>query len=385
MQQPPGFSDPTLPNHVCKLRKSLYGLKQAPMAWFDKLFQAFKSLGFTQSCSGASLFVLNDPILVIVLVYVNDILVSGPDPSVFDLFIKNLGSLFPVKDLSPLHYFLGLKVQRSQQGLFLYQGKYLLDLLQKTKMEGAKPCCTPLGTTKLDHSGIPLSNPTEYRSIVGALQYLTWTRPDISFVVNQVCQFMHQPTDLHLQGAKRILCFLKGTASHGLWFKQGNLNLSAFFYVDWVGCTFDRRSTSGFCVFLGSNLISWSAKKQPTVARSSPKAEYWSLAHTAAKVTWICKVFRDFGFPLSLKPTIWCDNISAISLASNLVFHSRTKHEEIDYHYIRELVLSNLVRVQYVCSEDQIADIHTNHCLRTCFFSSNPNYNLELQLLPSSA
>ncbi|KAM1712874.1 hypothetical protein ACFX12_023700 [Malus domestica] len=226
-------------------------------------------------------------------------------------------------------------------------------------MEGAKPCSTPLGTVKLDHSGTPLANPTEYRSIVGGLQYLTWTRPDISFAVNQVCQFMHTPTDLHLQAAKRILRFLKGTSSHGIWFLKGPLTLSAYSDADWAGCPFDRRSTSGFYVYLGSNLVSWSAKKQSTVARSSTEAEYRSLAHTAAEITWICKVFRDFGFPFTLQPTIWCDNISAISLASNPIFHARTKHVEIDYHYIRELVLANLVKIQYVCSQDQIANIHT--------------------------
>ena len=367
MQQPLGFIDSSLPNHVCKLHKSLYGLKQALRAWFDKLFQALKSFGFTQSCSDASLFVLKAPVLVIVLVYVDDILISGPDPSVCTRVIHQLGSLFPVKDLGPLHYFLGLEVQRSSHGLFLHQTKYLLDLLQKTNMEGAKPCSTPLATAKLDHSGIPLSHPTDYRSLVGALQYLTWTRPDISFVVNQVCQFMHTPTDLHMQAAKRILRFLKGTLDHGLWFKKSPLTLSAFSDADWAGCVYDRRSTSGFCVYLGSNLISWNAKKQPTVARSSTEAKYRSLAHTAAEITWVCKVLHDFGFPLPLKPTIWCDNISAISLASNPVFHARTKHVEIDYHYIRELVLANLLHVQYVCTEDQIADIHTKPLTKNRF------------------
>ncbi|KAM1153095.1 hypothetical protein ACFX14_035526 [Malus domestica] len=106
-------------------------------------------------------------------------------------------------------------------------------------MEGAKPCCTPLGTTKLDHCGIPLSNPTEYRSLIGALQYLTWTRPDISFAVNQVCQFTHTPTDLHLQAAKRIIRFLKCTSDHGLWFQKSSLHLSAFSDADWAGCLFD--------------------------------------------------------------------------------------------------------------------------------------------------
>ena len=162
MQQPPGFVDPNSPNSVCKLKKSLYGLKQAPRAWFDKLFQALHSLGFQQSSSDASLFVLNGPQLVIVLVYVDDILVTGPNQHLCQQFITQLSSQFPVKDLGPLHYFLGLEVHRSSQGIFIHQTKYLLDLLKKTNMEGAKPCCTPLSSKKLDHSGPLLSNPTEY-------------------------------------------------------------------------------------------------------------------------------------------------------------------------------------------------------------------------------
>ncbi|KAM2632204.1 hypothetical protein EV1_022966 [Malus domestica] len=367
MVQPPGFQDPSLPNHVCQLKKSLYGLKQAPRAWFDKLFQALQSLGFTQSSSDASLFVLQVPSLVIVLVYVDDILISGPNVSLCKRVIQQLSTLFPVKDLGPLHYFLGLEVHRTTNSLFLHQGKYLIDLLHKTNMDGAKPCSTPLSSSKLDHSGVLLPNPTEYRFIVGALQYLTWTRPDISFAVNQVCQFMHAPTVTHMQAAKRILRFLKGTVSHGLLFKQSPLHLSAYSDADWAGCPFDRRSTSGFCVFLGSNLISWCAKKQTTVARSSTEAEYRSLAHTAAELTWVCKVLKNFGFPLSATPTLWCDNISAISLASNPIFHARTKHVEIDYHYIRELVLANLVKVQYVFSKDQVADIHTKSLSKSRF------------------
>lgn len=171
----------------------------------------------------------------------------------------------------------------------------------------------------------------------------------LSPLINCVNFFTVRET--HFQDVKRVLCFLKWSVDKGQWFKKSNLNLTAFSYANWAGCVFDRRGTSGYCVYIGSNLISWSAKKQHIVARSSTEAEYQSLAHTSAELTWICKIFKDIGFPLSQVPVLCCDNVSAISLASNLVFHARTKHVEIDYHYIRELVLAHLLKVQFVPSQ----------------------------------
>ncbi|KAM1674306.1 hypothetical protein ACFX15_039401 [Malus domestica] len=354
MAQPTGFIDQDNPTHVCHLKKSLYGLKQAPRAWYEKLQSAIFSMGFKASHSDHSFFVLHNPILVLVLVYVDDIIVIGPSSIVCHNIISQLSSQFPIKDLGDLHYFLGLEVQKSTTGAFIHQSKYILDLLKRTKMDGAKPCATPLSSAKLDHTGSLLSNPKEYRSIVGALQYLTWTRPDLSFAVNLVCQFMHYPREPHLQAVKLILWYLKGTLGYGLWFPKTTfpLLLKVFSDADGAGCSWDRRSTGGFCIFLGSCLVSLSAKKQHTVARSSTEAEYRSLAHTLAEITWICQLLTDIGFQLPSLPQIWCDNVSAIALASNPVFHARTKHVEIDYHYIRELVLAKLLTVQIVCSAD---------------------------------
>ena len=245
MQQPPGFADLTKPHHVCQLHKSLYGLKQAPRAWYDKLHAALHSLGFVGSQSDHSLFVKKDPSLVFIMVYVDDILVTGPSSAACQTVITQLSTLFPIKDLGALHYFLGIEVQRSSTGIFLSQTKYILDLLTKAKMDGAKPCSTPLSTSKLDHDSPPLENVTEYRSLVGALQYLTWTRPDLSFAVNLVCQFMHTPRVSHFQAVKRILRYLKGTIDLGLWFTKSSSPpyLTAFSDADWAGCSLDRRST----------------------------------------------------------------------------------------------------------------------------------------------
>ncbi|KAM0963906.1 hypothetical protein ACFX2A_023337 [Malus domestica] len=226
-------------------------------------------------------------------------------------------------------------------------------------MIGVKPCSTPISSTKLDNSGTLISEPTFYRSTIGALQYLTWTRLDLAFAVNQVRQYMHAPRTIHLQAVKRILQYLKGSIDSGLWFTKGSQYLTAWSNADWASCPINRRSTSGYCIFLGLNLISWSAKKQNIVARSSIEVEYRSLANTVAKITWVCKILQDISFPLLKTHAIFCDNKSAFALAFNLVFHARTKHVEIDYHYIRENVLSGHVIVHHVASLYQVADIFT--------------------------
>ncbi|XP_028064201.1 uncharacterized protein LOC114267360 [Camellia sinensis] len=227
-------------------------------------------------------------------------------------------------------------------------------------MADCKPYSSPMALkpSSSPHDHLPCSNPFLYRSIVGGLQYLTITRPDISFAVNFACQFMHQPLVQHFVMVKRLLRYLKGTLGYGLQFSPGPLTLHAFSDSDWAGNSLDRRSTTGFCVFLGPNLVSWSAKKQPTVARSSTEAEYRALAHTAAELSWLGMLLSDLHVP-SPSPTLWCDNIAAISLSSNPVFHARTKHIEVDYHYVRERVTAKQLSICHIPTSDQVADIFT--------------------------
>ncbi|XP_017189746.1 uncharacterized mitochondrial protein AtMg00810-like [Malus domestica] len=319
MVQPPGFEDPTYPNLVCKLHKSLYGLKQAPRAWNERFTAFLPQLGFTTTYSNSSLFVKAvGSTLVILLLYVDDIIITGNDSLAIQQVIQSLTSEFDIKDLGSLHYFLGIQISRTANGLFLSQHKYVHDLLVKTEMVDSKPCDTPCLPYHrlLKDDGEPYNNPTHYRSVVGALQYLTFTRPDIAFSVHQVCQFMQCPMVSHYTAVKRILRYLKGTMTYGLSYSSSALDIKAFSDADWVGDPNDRRSTTGFVVYLGSNPISWSSKKQQTVSKSSTEAEYRALSSTAAELDWIKQLLSFLQIPISSVPVLFCDNMFNINAPS---------------------------------------------------------------------
>jgi hypothetical protein len=342
MEQPPGYVDPTKPTHVCQLSRALYGLKQAPRAWFDRLSEFLLTLGFYCSTADPSLFISHSQHgTLFLLLYVDDMVITGDNPSHLRWLITRLGHEFSIKDLGFLHHFLGIEVHRSTQGLFLCQTRYAKEIIDRASMSGCKPLSTPMPSKgrHLPNESELYSDPTHYRSIVGALQYLTFTRPDLSYSVNFVCQFMHAPTMAHYKILKRILRYVNGTTQLGLHIlASSTLDLYAFSDADWAGCPSTRRSTTGFCTFLGSNCISWSAKKQSTVARSSAEAEYRSMASTAAELTWLSFILRDLGIHLSRPPILHCDNLSALHMTVNPVFHGRSKHIELDYHYVREKV-----------------------------------------------
>ncbi|XP_070667888.1 uncharacterized protein [Malus domestica] len=288
-------------------------------------------LRFTTTYSDSSLFVKTvGSALVILLLYVDDIIIIGNDSLAIQQVIQSLTYEFDIKDLGPLHYFLGIQISSTANGLFLSQQKYVNDLLVKTEMVDSKPCdtlCLPYHRLLKD-DGEPYNNPIHYRSVVGAMQYLTFTRPDIAFSVHQVCQFMQCPMVSHYTAVKRILRYLKGTMTYGLSYSHSALDIKAFSDADWAGDPNDRRSTTGLVVYLGSNPISWSSKKQQTITISSV-------------------------------PILFCDNMLAIALSFNTVQHQRTKHIEVDVHFVRERVAQNHLHVQFVSSKEQFANILT--------------------------
>jgi histone deacetylase 1/2 len=362
MKQPPGYEDQSLPNYVCKLDKALYGLKQAPRAWYSKMSAKLRDLGFKSSKADTSLFFYGKgAIIIFVLIYVDDIIVASSMQSATLALLKDLGQDFALKDLGNLHYFLGIEVNKVDDGILLTQEKYTYDILRRVGMSDCKPVSTPLSTSeKLSvHEGSLLgpNDATQYRSIVGALQYLTLTRPDISFAVNKVCQYLHAPTTAHWAAVKRIIRYLKYTFNVGLYIsKSSSLLVSGFSDADWAGCLDDRRSTGGFAIFMGSNLVSWSARKQATMSRSSTEAEYKALANATAEIMWIQTLLMELGIHVPRAAKLWCDNLGAKYLSANPVFHARTKHIEVDFHFVRERVARKLLDIEYISTKDQVAD-----------------------------
>ncbi|GJY65189.1 putative RNA-directed DNA polymerase [Tanacetum coccineum] len=305
MSIPEGYSDQG-DKRVCKLVKSLYGLKQAPSKWNEKLTSLLIENGFKQSLNDFSLFVKNDKdVMLILLVYVDDIIVTGNNVDEINKFKQFLGSKFLIKDLGKLKYFLGIKVLDIDNGICLTQRNYFTELLNEFGMLAFKPCSTPIEVNLDDKKvvakygdDVPLTGITNYQNLIGKLIYLTMTRPDISYVVHCLSQVMHKPMQSHLRLAFRVLRYLKKEPGLGITFRESdNSDLRVFVDSDWAKCKITKRSITGYSVFL---------------------------------VLWIRKVLADLQVNISLPVEMSCDNSTAIQIAENPVLHERSKHFEID-------------------------------------------------------
>ncbi|GAU44272.1 hypothetical protein TSUD_133180 [Trifolium subterraneum] len=322
MKPPPGLVLEH-PDLVCKLQRSLYGLKQASRQWNAKLTETLTSSGYRQSKADYSLFTKQSTTgFTAILVYVDDLVQGGTYMTEINDIKSLLDAKFSIKDLGHLKYFLGFELHKS--------------------------------------SGTPLSDPTAYRRLLGRLLYLTHTRPNISYVVSKLSQFLDSPTDAHMIAGLHILIFLKNNPGQGLFFSSSSsLTLKGFSDSDWGACPNTRRYTIGFCFFLGSSLISWKSKKQIVVSRSSSEAEYRALAQATCEGQWLLYLLQDLCIPHDSPIIMYCDNKSAMHIASNPVFHERTKHIEIDFHVVRDKVQANVIHLLPVSSKEQIADILT--------------------------
>ncbi|KAK4354915.1 hypothetical protein RND71_027109 [Anisodus tanguticus] len=363
MHQPLGYIDPKYHNHVCLLKKSLYGLKQAPRAWYKRFVNFRSHIGFSHSRSDNSLFIYRQGNnTAYLLLYVDDIILTTSSDSLRKSIMSQLGSEFDMKDLSPLHYFLGIVVTRHADGLFLSQKKYASEIVERAGMSSCKPSTTPVDTmSKLSAtSSKPFVVPILYHSLAGALQYLTFTRPDITYAVQQVCLFMHNPMEEHMHALKRIVRYIRGTLEYGLHLYSSSVSkLVTYMDANWASCPDTKRSTSGYCVFLGDNLISWSSKRQATISRSSAEAEYRVVDNVVSESCWIRNLLLELHCPIPKATLVYSDNVSAIYLSGNPINHQRTKHIELDIHFVHEKVARGQVRVLHVPTRHQISDIFT--------------------------
>ena len=362
VEQPKGFEDPHFPDHVLRLKKALYGLKQAPRAWYDRLTHYLLDKGFKREYANQTLFVKNDEdYLLVAQVYVDDIMFGATIEDWAIEFSKEMKKEFEMSMVGELTFFLGLQVKQKKEDIFVSQEKYARNIVKKFGLDSKKHAFTPMSSsTKLnvDSSGVEVS-PTLYRSIIGSLLYLTASRPDIAFNIGVCARYQAALKESHLTTVKRIIRYINGTPNYGLWYsKDSNACLAEYSDTNWAGSVDDRKSTSGGCFYLGNNLVSWMSKKQNSVSLSTAEAEYIAAGSCCTQLLWMKKLLHDYGIPQETM-CVFCDNTSAINLSKNLVQHSKSKHIEIRYHFIRDLVEERVACLEFIHTDNQKADIFT--------------------------
>ncbi|GJR37388.1 retrovirus-related pol polyprotein from transposon TNT 1-94 [Tanacetum coccineum] len=370
VSQPEGFVDQDNPSHVYKLKKALYGLKQAPRAWYDMLSSFLISQHFSKGAVDPTLFTRqagND--LLLVQIYVDDIIFASTNTAMCNEFANQMTTKFKMSMMGQMSFFLGLQISQSPRGIFINQSKYASKIVKKYGMLTSDSVDTPMvEKSKLDEDlqGKPI-DATLYRGMIGSLMYLTSSRPDLIYAVCLCARYQAKPTKKHLNAVKRIFRYLKGTINMGLWYsKDTGMSLTAYADADHAGCQDTRRSTSGSAQFLGDKLVSWSSKKQKCTAISSTEAEYIALSGCCAQILWMRSQLTDYGFQFNKIP-LYCDNKSAIALCCNNVQHSRAKHIDVRYHFIKEQVENGIVELYFVRTEYQLADIFTKPLPRDRF------------------
>eukprot|EP00253_Pinus_taeda_P014188 PITA_14188 len=324
IEQPDGFIPRNDPKLVCKLKKALYGLKQAPRAWYYRLDKYLHQQGFSKGSTDRNLYIKidNDKLLILV-VYVDDIIFGSNEEAMSQNFALVTHKEFKIS-------MLGCNLSTNDESTTVHQ-------------------------------------PT-YRSMIGSLLYLTGTRPNIMHAVGIVGRFHSNPKETYLQAVKRIFKYLQGTQNYVLWYpRDANLTLHAYTDVDWARRVDDRKSTSGGALFMGSRLVSWFIKKQSSIALSTAEAEYVVAASCCTQLLWMMQTLEDFQITCTPPISILCDSTSAISISKNPVMHSKTKHIPVKYHFLREHVLEQEVKLEYVPSKEQVADILTKPLPRETF------------------
>lgn len=412
MRQPPGFVDPTHPGHVCQLHRNLYGLKQAPRVWHQTLVPELNSLGFLAIDADPCIFQRRTKRgLSLISLYVDDLAIAADSKVELNEIKKALSSKFKMTDEEEISFILGIQVRRDRgkRAIYLSNAQYVQKILEDFNMTAATPVHTPMECKTISSADSPEPGSAEwlrmqnvpYRESVGQLTYLMRTaRPDLAFAVSLVNRYLHNPGERHWAAVKRILRYVKGTLNYELCLSpqdmtltgttcdrtspvNGPLKLSGNVDADWAGSD-EAKSTTGYVFYLGSALISWSSKAQPTTATSSTHAEYMAAYSAAAECIWL----RSFLSSLDLlspgcPTTIYCDNQAAIALSKDHMVNPRSKHFESKFHYVREQVRTGAVALQHCPGIENVADLLTKPLRITPFVKHRQALGLRLTLVPS--
>jgi hypothetical protein len=370
MRAPPGYLKPGDEGKVLKLLRSLYGLKQAGFEWSEELAKVFVELGFTRSQIDQAVYFkkLQDEHMVIT-VSVDDMAVTSRYLTHVERFKDDLRKRFEISDLGELTWLLGLKVERDRvaRTITLTQKAYTETILERFRLAEAKAATTPMdpgATLSIEqspatHAEYERMQDVPYQRGIGSLMYAaTSTRPDISFSVATLSQFMRNPGSAHWEAAKRVMRYLKGTADYGITLSTTDAGLEAYVDADWASQP-HRHSMSGYVVLLNGGPVAWSSRKQPIIALSTAEAEYIALTTVVREVLYLQLLINELYEPMDLPTPVYCDNQAAIAIATNNKFHSRTKHIDLRYHFVRAHVKNGTFDLRYCPTEDNIADAFT--------------------------
>ena len=365
MKQPPGYVVEGKENLVCLLHKSLYGLKQSARCWNEELDSTLKKMKFRQSSFDPCIYVKSEEgSIFIIAVYVDDMIFGGEDEETISKMKKVVAKKFDVEDMGELHHFLGVKISQNLHYIWIGQPAYTKALLKRFSMENSNAVDTPFNvSTKLvkTQESENLCDKTKYQSAIGSLLFLSnRTRPDLSYAVGKTARYSSNPSTTHWSAVKRIMRYLRGTEELGLaYIRNREERFVGYSDADWAGDLDDRISTSGYIFQLSGAPISWRSKKQTCVALSTAEAEYMALASAVQEAIWLERLISDLLNTKEETVTVYEDNQSTISMGKNQQYHGRTKHIEIKYHFVREKVAANAVRIPYCKSENMLADIFT--------------------------
>ena len=376
MEVPEGMASAATEGRVCKLEKSLYGLKQAPRAWHKALTQFLCGLGFEKLLCEACVYTRDrQGHKEVIAIYVDDLLIVAMTTSAVDEIKTAIAARFKSKDLGKLHFPLGLRVtrDRTKRKLWIAQDANAASIVQRFNMEHAHPVATPTVSGEKLQKARATEMSTEmrakpFRQAVGTLMYLTiGSRPDLAYSITNVSSFLSNYSAAHWEAVKRLLRYVKGTPRHGLEYGGASVTLSAYSDSNYAGDEGDRKSVSGYVTYIGECAVTWSSRKQRIVATSTAEAEYIALAHCVRETLFLRQFLRELGHEQVEPTTVFEDNQACISIAENPAQHARTKHIDVRYHFVRERIERREIRLEYVKTNDNTADVFTKGLERELF------------------